>query len=183
MLLAAALLLMTFCAGATWQNFYHRPSSKPLLQESSQAKLIQWKPSASIIVDVSGLVRHPGIVQLSRNSRVKDAIQKVGGVLPDASVSTLNFAATLSDGQQVHVDATASKSTFTANNTGNKKVNINQASTEELESLPSIGPVMAARIVDYRKDHGAFQSLDDLNAVKGIGEKTIEKLQPYIVFH
>jgi competence protein ComEA len=49
--------------------------------------------------------------------------------------------------------------------------------------LPHIGPVMAARIVAYRKTHGAFQSSDDLNAVKGIGAKTIEKLQPLITFH
>lgn len=182
-LLAASLLLIAFCAGASWQKYFYRQPSQPLLQESSQAKLIQWNSGASIIVDVSGKVAHPGIVHLPRDARVKDAIQKAGGVLPGANVSTLNLAATLNDGEQVQVDSASGKSTFAADKAPDAKLNINQASESDLESLPHIGPVMAARIVAYRKTHGAFQSSDDLNAVKGIGAKTIEKLQPLITFH
>ncbi len=183
LLLVVSLLLMTFCAGASWQNYHHRSSSKTLLQESPQAKLIHWNSSASIIVDVSGEVRHPGIVQLPRDSRVRDAIEKAGGVLPSANLSKLNLAATLTDGQQVQIDSTSSKSTFTADKSSGAKININQASEAELESLPNIGPVMAARIMEYRRSHGAIENVDELNAVKGIGVKTIEKIQPYIVFH
>lgn len=183
LLLAASLLLIAFCAGASGQKYFYHQSPQTLLQESSQVKLIQWNSSASIIVDVSGAVCHPGIVQLPRDSRVKDAIQKAGGVLPAANVSTLNLAATLNDGEQVRVDSIFSKSTFTANKSPDAKININQAGEAELESLPGIGPVMAARIIDYRKVHGAFQSPDDLNAVKGIGVKKMEKLRPHIVLH
>ena len=183
LLLAASLLVIAFCAGASWQKYFYRRPAQTLLQESSQAKLIQWDSGASIIVDVSGKVAHPGIVQLPRGACVKDAIQKAGGVLPGANVFTLNLAATLSDGEQVQVDSAPRKSTFTMDNSSDTKININQASESDLESLPHIGPMMAARIVAYRKSHGAFQSLDDLNAVKGIGAKTIEKLQPLITFH
>ena len=58
-------------------------------------------------------------------------------------------------------------------------VNINTASKRELDALPGIGEVLAQRILDYRKANGSFQSVDELVKVKGIGEKTLEKLRPY----
>lgn len=60
------------------------------------------------------------------------------------------------------------------------KININTASLEELQKVPGIGPVIAQRILDYRKEVGRFLSLDELREVKGIGEKTFEKLKPYL---
>lgn len=60
------------------------------------------------------------------------------------------------------------------------KVNINTASAKQLEELPSIGETIAARIVAYREEQGAFATVDDLRSVKGIGEKTMEKLRPYV---
>ena len=60
-------------------------------------------------------------------------------------------------------------------------VDINRAAQAELETLPGIGPAMARRIIDYREQNGAFLSPEDLTKVKGIGEKTLEKLLPYIV--
>ncbi len=59
-------------------------------------------------------------------------------------------------------------------------LNINTASTEELQTLPNIGERMAERIVDYRTQHGKFDSVDALQNVKGIGAKTLEKLRPFI---
>ncbi len=59
-------------------------------------------------------------------------------------------------------------------------LNINTASTEELQTLPRIGPQMAVRIIEYREKHGNFSSVDALTEVKGIGEKTLEKVKPFI---
>ena len=59
-------------------------------------------------------------------------------------------------------------------------LNINTASAEELETLSGIGPQMAQRIIQYREEHGPFTSVDALTEVKGLGEKTLEKLKPFI---
>jgi len=59
-------------------------------------------------------------------------------------------------------------------------ININTASGKELEKLPNIGPVIAGRIIDYRKTKGSFKSVDALVNVKGIGKKTMAKIKPYI---
>ncbi len=59
-------------------------------------------------------------------------------------------------------------------------LNINTATAEELQTLPGIGPSMSQRIIQHRKEHGNFTSVDALTEVKGIGEKTLEKLKPYV---
>ncbi|MCY4402017.1 MAG: helix-hairpin-helix domain-containing protein [Candidatus Poribacteria bacterium] len=59
-------------------------------------------------------------------------------------------------------------------------LNINSATAEELQTLPGIGPAMSQRIIQHRTEHGNFASVDSLTEVKGIGEKTLEKLKPYI---
>jgi competence protein ComEA len=60
------------------------------------------------------------------------------------------------------------------------KININSASAKELERLPRVGPVMAQRILSFRKEHGPFQSVEDLRQIKGIGEKTLARIRDRI---
>lgn len=60
-------------------------------------------------------------------------------------------------------------------------VNINTASSEELQLLPRVGPALAGRIIEFREANGPFQSVEEILAVKGIGESSFEKLEPYIV--
>lgn len=59
-------------------------------------------------------------------------------------------------------------------------LNLNSATVEQLDGLPGIGPALAERIVAYRAEHGSFAQIDQLNEVKGIGEKTLEKLRPHL---
>ena len=61
------------------------------------------------------------------------------------------------------------------------QVNINSASVQQLQLLPRVGPALAQRIVDFRTANGEFKSVEELNRVKGIGEKTFALLQPYVI--
>ena len=60
------------------------------------------------------------------------------------------------------------------------KVNLNSASAEELQAIPGIGATLAERIISYRNDHGAFKTADELSAVRGIGEKSLTKILPWV---
>ncbi len=60
------------------------------------------------------------------------------------------------------------------------KVNINTATGEQLQILPRIGPSMSQRIIQYRREHGSFTSIDAIKKVKGIGDKTFEKIKSQI---
>ena len=59
-------------------------------------------------------------------------------------------------------------------------LDLNRATEEDFDALPGIGPRLAERILEYRKSAGAFHSLDELRAVKGIGKKTIERIRPLV---
>ena len=63
---------------------------------------------------------------------------------------------------------------------GGTKINLNTAGIEELSTLPRVGPVLAQRIVDWRKQHGRFQTVDELDAVDGVGPKLLEALLPLV---
>jgi competence protein ComEA len=132
-------------------------------------------------VSVQGAVRAPGMYSLSPGSIVEDAVFAAGGFLPNADSSRLNLAAPLADGQELMIPSqnptplpgTPSPATTP---TG-KKINLNTATLEELDTLPGIGPVLAKRIIDYRETVGPFQSIDDLLHVKGIGQALLEKIR------
>ena len=62
----------------------------------------------------------------------------------------------------------------------NLSIDINKAQLEDIIILPSIGPVIAQRIINYRNQHGHFQNIEELKNVKGIGSKKFEKIKPFI---
>ena len=136
-----------------------------------------------LVIDVQGEVKRPGVYELPINSRVNDAIKSAGGANKNADLSYLNQARMLKDGEQIYVEkkvnssAGANRKTST---TFNGILNINRATAKELDKLPGIGPVIAGRIIEYRKVNGAFQSIDDLRKVQGIGASILEKFKSKI---
>jgi competence protein ComEA len=143
---------------------------------------------AKIVIHVAGAVHTPGVVELPTGSRIHEAIRAAGGSLADADLNRLNLAAVLADGQKVHVpvvgeppsaDSTG-QTEGTAGAATADKIDINTASVEELDTLPRVGPVLAQRIVDWRKEHGSFKTVEELDAVDGVGAKMLEALLPLV---
>jgi len=148
-----------------------------------------------LIIHVAGAVAAPGVVQLPAGSRVHQAVAAAGGGTPSADLNRLNLAALLTDGQKLYVPrageeipadssglAGAAGEGSGGGGTGpaGGKVNLNTAGLEELDALPKVGPVLAQRIVDWRKEHGPFKTVEELDAVDGVGPKMLETLLPLV---
>lgn len=159
---------------------------------------------------VVGAVTRPGMYWLRPGSRVSDAIEAAGGMLPQADQSSVNLAAMVEDGQQVKIMAQTAApapsavappapaaapvasasvqpkaiappaaSTLKSPNVP-LPLSLNQATKDQLQALPEIGPELAARIVYYRYEHGGFRSVEELAEVDGIGPQRVELLRPYL---
>ncbi|HET6166058.1 MAG TPA: ComEA family DNA-binding protein [Marmoricola sp.] len=142
-------------------------------------------PSGSVVVDVAGKVRRPGVATLPAGSRVVDAIRRAGGARPGVDLTSLNLARVLTDGEQILVGepaaggvaASASSQPGAAADT---LVNLNTATLDQLDTLPGVGPVTAQKILDWRTSHGSFTAIDELLEVDGIGEKTLADMAPHL---
>ena len=124
-----------------------------------------------IFVDVTGAVNKPGVYTLTGKSRVIDAIKAAGDSAPGADLSTINLARVLNDGEQIYVDSTVvnRNGVRVSKAVRSGPININRATARQLDALDGVGPVIAQRIVDYRKINGSFLTIDDLQKVSGIG--------------
>lgn len=142
-----------------------------------------------IIVDVSGAVENPQVVQLKANSRVADAIAAAGGLTKKADLSQINQAAFLEDGEKVYIPEkgeSVESSESVSYGTGGtmaesaSKIDLNTATSEQLQTLNGVGPATAEKILQYRSQNGYFKSIEEIKNVDGIGDKTYEKLKDYI---
>ena len=134
----------------------------------------------TVMIDVAGAVVNPGVYSLPLNARVFEAIKAAGGLKKGADASDVNQARILKDGEQIYIypasQFTSSSGTkITVRKNG--PIMINRASAKEFESLDGIGPVLAGRIVAFRKVNGPFAAIEDLMKVPGIGSSTFAKFK------
>jgi len=163
----------------------HVPTRKAADSQTPAVTVIVVTPTpGALTVYVVGEVARPqSMVSLPAGSRVEDAIQAAGGVTDNADLSQINLSQRLNDGDYVYVPpraGTAELLTPTPNRP--PIVHINEATLEELQTLPGIGPSLAQAILDYRTEHGPFTRLEDLDAVPGLGPAKIEALRGLIAF-
>lgn len=140
----------------------------------------------TIKVDISGEVKMPGVYELSRDSRIHDLIKLAGGVTESANLNATNQSRALKDQDKIIIKSMMSASSESSETDDNKtqdstkesgKIDLNTASESELQGITGIGQKKAQRIIDYRKKHGNFSSIDDLKNVTGIGDKFIESIR------
>jgi competence protein ComEA len=149
--------------------------------------------AGSIVVDVGGRVRKPGLVTLPAGARVADAIAAAGGPLHHREVATIDLAARVSDGQLLLVGVSNPGSgdagTKGASDPGGSSlpgagatgsVGLNAATLEQLETLPGVGPVTAQKIIDWRTANNGFTDISQLQQVPGIGPAKYAELSPLV---
>jgi competence protein ComEA len=182
--LAAAILALVLLVVA-WR---HTAAGTPAPLRVAPVTAARTSPATAarlLVVDVVGAVRRPGLVRLAEGSRVADAIAHAGGLGRGAERAGVNFAAPVSDGQQVVVPqrgaAVAAGAGGGAASASTGPVSLSSATAEQLDALPGVGPVTAEKIVAYRQQHGAFRSVDELDAISGIGPSRIADLRGLVV--
>ncbi|MFW5894812.1 MAG: helix-hairpin-helix domain-containing protein [Bacillota bacterium] len=162
-----------------------KAEASPLLDENQEEPQIK---EGALYVDIKGAIRNPGVYKVREGSRLMHLIELSGGTTEDAVLNRLTLSERLSDGKVYTVpsvhdapdDEADDETPVEEDQTMVEKVSINHASKEALITLPSIGPATAQGILDYRDEHGAFETKEALMDVKNIGEKTFADLEDLI---
>lgn len=148
------------------------------------------KNDTNIKVYVTGEVKNQGVIELEEGARIADAIEKAGGKTEQANLKNVNLAYQLEDGQKIYIPNINDIETEVVDDgasgivadttTTQGTININKADEIELQSLNGIGESLAASIVEYRKENGKFETIEDLKNVPGIGDSKFENIKAYI---
>jgi competence protein ComEA len=173
----------------------------PLAGSSAAGSPSRSAAGTELVVDVVGKVRRPGVYRLSAGARVNDAVTSAGGLLPGVDLASVNLARKLSDGEQLLVGLVAPGAAPASTGPGSggsasggsgnsdssagsadssTPVDLNSATLTQLDGLPGVGPVLAQRILDWRTQHGRFDSVDQLRGVTGIGDVKFADLKSLV---
>ena len=160
---------------------YERSSSSPSV---APVGLVE-RGDKRAIVHVAGAVKRPGVYKLRSDARVRDAVRRAGGASSSGDANAINLAAKLVDGVQVIVPLKAGRTSAGAAPAGANAaspalISLGSATAEQLDTLDGVGPATAAKIIQWRTEHGGFTSVDDLGEVPGIGPKKLEALRSQV---
>lgn len=144
-----------------------------------------------IVVDIKGAVKNPKEYELKEGDRIRDLINAAGGLTEDADEERIKFSQILNDQDCIKIyqigeeqeegsEVFSTISSTTSGQSASGKINLNKASSVELQTLPGIGEVKAQSIIDYRESVGTIKSVEELSNITGIGEKTVEKLRDLV---
>lgn len=156
------------------------PAGEPAGESGAQPGARPGQPE-TLTIHVAGWVLRPGLVTVPAGSRVAEAVAAAGGARPGAVLAAINLAEPLVDGRQIVIPGPGEPIGGGSVSAADGKVRLNQAGVEEIEELSGVGPVLAARIVEYRAEHGPFQTVEDLLDVPGIGEGKLADIRDQVV--
>ncbi|WP_281640558.1 ComEA family DNA-binding protein [Aurantimicrobium minutum] len=178
----AGLAVVLVAVGWSFMGSVTSSNSVPVeLKSTTQGLPTISAQDIGVLVHVVGGVNHPGIYQISPGSRVIDAVMAAGGIAPGASDCGINLARQVSDGEQIVISVdTACSAEKGQVHAGGALLSLNNATAEELDGLPGIGPTLAQRILEWREANGSFVDINQLNDVPGIGDKLFETLRELV---
>jgi competence protein ComEA len=188
----ALAALVVVVLGVRFMQGQARGSAAPAASVSAPASgtangTVRLEPRKATValVHVAGAVRSPGVYRLRDGERIQDAVRRAGGSRAGADLNAINLAAKVADGQQVVVPrrgtaGAASAGGAAAGEPGGPPqapVSLNTATAEQLDTLDGVGPATASKILEYRRQHGGFRSIEDLGEIPGIGPKRLAALR------
>jgi len=196
-IISCIVLLVVFLF--SFINYKDRNIDKISLNTITKTDEVTTKISELFYVDVKGNVKNPGVYKFEENERVKDAIEKAGGLTKNANTDNINLSQKLFNEMVIYVysnneikngnnkldcSTICETKVIEVNNciNTNKKdlININTASLEELQTLTGIGESKAKSIIEYREEYGNFKSIEDLKNISGIGESLFNNIKDKI---
>ena len=197
--LVVVALVLAFGAGATGSVLVEGGMPLGSADSAVADALAQTETSRApdLVVEIVGAVERPGVFHLPPGSRVGDLVQAAGGygsrIDANRASRELNLAAPLSDGDQVRVpsrddELPAGQTAIgesqpsrggTSGEASDGPIDLNHATSAELEALPGIGPVTAGKILAAR-DEQPFDAVEDLRTRGVLGEKTYEKVKDLV---
>ena len=158
-----------------------KPNTKIIADDNKNKDVKTEKLEDSIVIDISGEIKNPGIYKMKGRVRLYEIIDKAGGLKEEANINSINQARYVKDGEKIIIPSSRISQSMDKGSISNENnlVNINTASKEELLKLPGIGEVTAEKIINYR-DNNNFTKIEDLKNVNGIGMATYNKLKDLI---
>jgi len=175
----AVVAAIALAAGGWWVS---RPAPAPPEVALPSAAAPAAPEKIEMVVHAAGAVMRPGVYRVADGARVADIIDAAGGPTPDADLDRLNLAAGVRDGEQIYVPQVGEPGAAAPGSAAADDgiVDLNTATSVELESLPGIGPATAQAILDWREQYGPFTSVDQLLEVRGIGDAKLAAVRDQV---
>lgn len=139
---------------------------------------------SKIKIHIIGEVINPGMYELDEGARIYDAVRIAGGTTDVSDINKINLAYELSDGEKIYIPSIFDEEneyTLSNEEKNSNKININKATSEDLQTISGIGPSLASKIIAYREENGKFNSIEELKNVSGIGDKKYESISQFVV--
>lgn len=163
-------------------------------ENTENTETVEEEEDYKIVIHITGEVNNEGIIEIKEGGRISDAIEEAGGLTKEADLERVNLAYELEDGQKIYIPNKKDKGIEEyvtegvddivlpdeLSKAGDGLVNINKASSEELQELDGIGEALAENIIAYRENNGKFKNIEDIKNVSGIGDSKYEKIKDNI---
>ena len=178
MVYVAAALAIALIGARYLKDTGDESGQPPAAQQ--RARITVARSDSRVYVHVTGAVRRPGVYRLPAWARLDLAIMRAGGATRAADLVGVNLAAKVADGQQVIVPRRGPGGAGVDAAAGGSEagpISLNTATADQLDELEGVGPATAQKILDWRREHGGFKSVDDLQRISGIGPKRFEALK------